>query len=99
MAYENVKLVLAGLSGEIYMARMNKSGFMGESRKIATEDCLRATTEWFMKNKKKVIHYGELPNGEKPHVFYTSDSEKANRIIQILKEDEQSEESKNANKS
>ncbi len=88
MAYENVKLVLAGLSGEIYMAKMNKSGFMGEGRRIATEDCLRASTEWFMKNKKKMISYPGLSTGEHPHVFYTADKEKAKRIIEILKEDD-----------
>lgn len=87
MAYEKVKLVVAGLSGEIYMARMNKSGFMSASRRVATEDCLRATTEWFIANKKKSIRYGSTDDGRKPSLFFTMDQEKAKRILEILEEE------------
>lgn len=31
MAYENLKLKIAALSGEIYLARVNKNGMMSES--------------------------------------------------------------------
>ena len=89
MAYEKVKLVVASLSGEIYMARINKDGTMSDSRRNAKEDVLRATTEWFMTNKKKMVSYGQQPNGETPSLFYTSDKEKIERILEILQEDDQ----------
>lgn len=86
MAYENVKLVVAGMSGEIYMSRILKDGTMGDSRKVATQDCLRATAEWFMKNGKKKVSYGESSDGLHPHLFFTPDKVKAERIIEILNE-------------
>jgi len=82
MAYENLKMVIAGLSGEIYLAKILKSGMMGDTRRIATEDCLRAATEWFMKNEKKMISYEHIE--KKPHLFYTDDEEKAKKILEIL---------------
>lgn len=87
MPYENLRLVVAGLSGEIYLSKILKNGMMGESRKVATEDCLRATTEWFMKNKKKMISYEHNSKGKKPCLFYTDDAEKAERILEILQEE------------
>ena len=81
MAYEKVKLVCAALSGDIYMARVDK-GVMSDSRRIATDDVLVAATEWFIKNKKKMIGY---EGGHK--LFYTNDEDKAKRILEILKED------------
>ena len=88
MAYENLKMVIAGLSGEIYLAKILKSGMMGDTRRIATEDCLRATTEWFMKNGKKMIAYEHNSKGKKPSLFYTDNPEKAERILNILKEEQ-----------
>lgn len=87
MAYEKVKLVVAGLSGEIYMARVNKDGGMSDSRRIATEDCLRAATEWFMANDKKMIRYNSLNENETPALFFTKDTEKAKKILDILQEE------------
>ncbi len=86
MAYENLQLVTAAMSGEIYLARINKSGFMGESRRVITDECLRATTEWFMSNKEKGFKYESIRENEHPHLFYTGDEDKAKRIIAILKE-------------
>ena len=88
MAYENLKLVVAGVSGEIYLARILKDGFMSDSRRNATEDCLRATTEWFMKNDKKAIAYEHVSAAKKPSLFYTDDPEKAKKIMEILEESE-----------
>jgi hypothetical protein len=87
MAYENLNLVVAALSGDIYLARINKNGFMGESRRIATEDCLRATTEWFMKNDKSMIAYNHNTKSKKPSLFYTDNPDKADRILEIMQED------------
>ncbi|MBX0320118.1 DUF7446 family protein [Shouchella clausii] len=87
MAYENLKLKIAALSGEIYLARVNKNGMMSESRRIATDDCIAATTEWFIKNKKNVVVFEEQCNGLQPSLFYTDDADKSKRIEAILNED------------
>lgn len=86
MAYENVKLVISAMSGEIYMARILKNGTMGDSRKVATQDCLRASAEWFMTNGKKMASYGEASDGVHPHLFFTADPDRALRINEILNE-------------
>lgn len=84
MAYEKVKLVVAGISGDIYMARVLKEGLMSDSRRKVTDECLVATTEWFMRNNQKMIQYGKQNNGATPALFYTGDPEKAKRILEIL---------------
>lgn len=86
MAYNDVRLVVAGVSGEIYMARVLKDGLMSTQRRKATDDCLVAATEWFMQNKKKMLQYEENSKGKKPTLFYTDDPEKAKRILDILEE-------------
>ena len=41
MAYENIKLVVAGVSGDIYLAKV-KDGIMDTNyRRVATDDVLR----------------------------------------------------------
>ena len=87
MAYEKIKLVVAGVSGEIYMTNILKDGFMGNQRRIATSECLDAATEWFMKNNKKMVQYGVGSKGETPTLFFTDDKGKADRILAILQED------------
>lgn len=87
MAYEKVKLVVAGVSGEIYMASINNDGTMSMKRRKATDDCQRATTEWFMTNRKKMVQYGGDGESNKPTLFFTNDSEKAKRILAILEEE------------
>jgi len=87
MAYENLQLVTAAMSGEIYLARINKDGLMGEGRRVITDECLQATTEWFMSNEKKGLKFESIRGNEHPHLFYTGDEDKAKRIIAILKEE------------
>lgn len=87
MAYENLQLVIAGLSGEIYLAKVNKGGLMSDSRRIVTSECIRSTAEWFMKNKKKMVSYEVEPGSGKPTLFYTQDSNKVKKILEILQED------------
>lgn len=72
MAYENVELVIAMLSGDVYMARINKDGSMDtRNRRIATDDVLRAAGEWFIANKKAAAHFKDtgwlcwIPKNEK----------------------------------
>ncbi|HAX1514292.1 TPA: hypothetical protein JX898_001354 [Enterococcus faecium] len=52
MAYENLQLVVAGVSGDIYLAKA-KDGIMDTNyRRVATNDVLVATTEWFIRGKR-----------------------------------------------
>lgn len=58
MAYEKIKLVCAFMSGDIYMARIKEDGSMDmRNRRVATDDVIRASAEWFIKNKKTVAHF------------------------------------------
>ncbi|EAC6754861.1 hypothetical protein K5L52_000602 [Listeria monocytogenes] len=54
MAYENLKLVNASISGDIYLTRMLKGGTMSDNRRIITDECLKATASWFLSNDRKV---------------------------------------------
>lgn len=55
---EQIELVTAALSGDIYMAEIEKNGTMNvETRKLATEDVLRAAAEWFISNKETEINF------------------------------------------
>lgn len=87
MTYENLELVNAAISGEIYLTRVNKSGIMSDIRRTITPEVLRAATEWFMTNKKKYVGYQKLSDGKCPYLFHTTDQSKAERIIAILQED------------
>lgn len=50
---EQIELVTAALSGDIYMAEIENNGTMNvETRKVATEDVLRAAAEWFISNNE-----------------------------------------------
>lgn len=84
MAYENIKLVVAGVSGDIYLAKA-KDGIMDTKyRRVATDDVLISATEWFRKNKKTSVHFEGLD--ENIHsLFYTNDKEIAKKILDILK--------------
>lgn len=87
MAYENLQLVVAGVSGDIYLAKA-KDGIMDTNyRRVATNDVLVATTEWFIGNNKKLIQFEADENG-RHSLFYTNDQKKADRIIAILKEND-----------
>lgn len=84
MAYENIKLVVAGVSGDIYLAKA-KNGIMDTNyRRVATDDVLRSATEWFRKNKKTSVHFEGLDRNIHS-LFYTNDEEKAKKILDILK--------------
>lgn len=87
MAYENLKLLVAGMSGEIYLSKTLQSGLMGDSRRVITDECLRATTDWFMSNKHKRIRSETILPNKEANLFFTDDKEKAKKIIAILKEE------------
>ncbi|EGQ1277978.1 DUF7446 family protein [Staphylococcus pseudintermedius] len=64
MKIENIKLVVACISKDIYMAKINKDSMMDiDNRRVATEEVLRAAAEWFIANQKtscKFNGYGTL---------------------------------------
>ncbi|EAF4459108.1 hypothetical protein CYH18_14610 [Listeria monocytogenes serotype 1/2a] len=86
MAYENLKLVNASISGEIYLTRILKNGVMSDNRRIITNECLAATADWFLANDKKHTNW-EAINDVHPHLFFTGDLSKAERIKAILEEE------------
>lgn len=87
MAYEKARLVVAGVSGNIYMTQVLKDGLMSDKRREVTNECLGASTEWFMRNGKKMVQYPSTEKGEKPTLFFTNDQGKAKRILEILEEE------------
>lgn len=84
----NLKLVVAAMSGEIYLTKILKSGQMGSQRKKFGKETRRAAMEWFMVTKTKQVAM-MADDGSKVYLFHTSDSEKADRILSILQEGEE----------
>lgn len=87
MAYKKARLLVASGSGEIYLTEITKTGLMTERRRVVTDECLSASTEWFMKNQKKMLQYNETERGTRATLFFTNDQEKAKRILEILEEE------------
>ena len=84
----NLKLVVAAISGEIYLTKILKSGQMGSQRKEFGKEIRRAVMEWFMvSNKKQVAMVAD--DGSKVYLFHTADQDKADRILSILQEGEE----------
>ena len=84
----NLKLVVAAISGEIYLTKILKSGQMGSQRKEFGKETRRAVMEWFMVSKTKQVAM-TANDGSKVYLFHTTDSEKADRILAILREGEE----------
>ncbi|MBC1420146.1 DUF7446 family protein [Listeria fleischmannii] len=87
MAYENLKLRNAMVSGEIYLARETNDGLMGNSRRIITDEVLNATADWFLANKKKFVNWKPVDEETYPYLFFTTDLKKAEKIKAILEEE------------
>ncbi|MGM9897966.1 MAG: hypothetical protein ACI32W_08445 [Enterococcus faecalis] len=87
MAYEKLRLVTALLSGDIYLGKA-KDGLMDVNyRRVITDEAIQAVTDWFYVNKKKTVQFKGI-DGKEHSLFYTSDKEKAKKILAILKEEE-----------
>ncbi|WP_313264140.1 hypothetical protein [Enterococcus sp.] len=85
MAYEKLELVLAAMSGDVYLAKV-KNGIMDtNNRRVVTDEVLRASIEWFIKNDKNGVAFRGTEN-DNHNLFYTSNPEKAEKIKAILKE-------------
>ena len=81
-----MKLVVAAISKEIYLAKILKSGMMSDSKREFTTEAVRSVMDWFLLNKHKVINM-KKHDGEKVWMFCTEDKEKAERILSIIEED------------
>ncbi|EPE5826968.1 hypothetical protein HCA83_00510 [Listeria innocua] len=86
MAYENLKLANAAISGDIYLTRILKNGVMSDNRRIITDECLKATASWFLSNDRKGASW-KAKGDVHPHLFFTGDLNKAERIKAILEEE------------
>ncbi|EAE6298048.1 hypothetical protein BFE06_08175 [Listeria monocytogenes] len=86
MAYENLKLANAAISGDIYLTRILKNGVMSDNRRIITNECLAATADWFLANDEKYTNWEAIDDAH-PHLFFTCDLSKAERIKAILEEE------------
>ena len=82
----NLKLVVASISKEIYLTKILKSGMMSDSKREFTTEAVRSVMEWFLLNKHKVINM-KKHDGEKVWMFCTEDKAKAVRILSIIEED------------
>ncbi|HAP2945818.1 TPA: hypothetical protein ITS59_001307 [Enterococcus faecalis] len=88
MAYEKLHLVTAVVSGDIYVGRV-KDGLMDTRyRRIITGEAIQAVADWFFLNKKKTVQFKGI-DGKEHSLFYTSDKEKAKKILAILEEEKQ----------
>ena len=58
ISIENINLVIAALTGDIYMADIEEEGLMNTLyRRVATKDVQIAMAEWFMKNGENEIEF------------------------------------------
>ena len=80
-----MKLVVAAISKEIYLAKILKSGMMSDSKREFTTEAVRSVMEWFLLNKHKVINM-KKHDGEKVWMFCTENKDKAERILAIIEE-------------
>ena len=83
MAYENLQLVVAEVSGDIYLTKV-KDGIMDTNyRRVATDDVLSSSTEWFRKMKNLLFTLKELM--ETFIVCSIQRQRKSKKILDILK--------------
>jgi hypothetical protein len=82
-----LKLVVAAISGEIYLTKILRSGQMGSQRREFGKETRRAVMEWFMVTKTKQVAM-TADDGSKVYLFHTADQGKADRILTILQEGE-----------
>ena len=83
----NLRLVVAAISGEIHLTKILKSGQMGSQRKEFGKETRRAVMEWFIVSKTKQVAM-TADDGSKVYLFHTADQDKADRILTILQEGE-----------
>ncbi len=87
MAYENLKLVYAMMSGDIYLAKIQKDGIMStQYRRVITDEVLLSATEWMIGNKQNKVSFASNIEGEVHSIYYTNDSDKQKAIENILNE-------------
>nr|WP_243389359.1 hypothetical protein [Enterococcus faecalis] len=57
-------------------------------RRIITGEAIQSVADWFYVNKKKTVQFKGI-DGKEHSLFYTSDKEKAKKILAILEEEKQ----------
>ncbi|EGO2734178.1 hypothetical protein IV488_04965 [Enterococcus faecalis] len=88
MAYEKLSLVTASVSGDIYLSK-TKDGLMDVNyRRVITDEAIQVVADWFFVNKRKTVRFKGI-DGKEYSLFYTSDKEKAKKILAILEEEQQ----------
>ncbi|WP_321388690.1 hypothetical protein [uncultured Enterococcus sp.] len=88
MAYEQVRLVCAAVSGDIYLARVNTGGIMStSSRRVITTEVVRAMIEWMLANGKRQVTLYPGGTEEEHTLYYTDDPEKKKKIEAILNDE------------
>ncbi|KAF2506346.1 MULTISPECIES: DUF7446 family protein [Enterococcus] len=88
MVYEKLRLVTALLSGDIYLAKAQDGLMDVNYRQVITDEAIQAVTDWFFVNKRKTVRFKGI-DGKEHSLFYTSDKEKAKKILAILEEEQQ----------
>lgn len=77
-------LLVAAVSRTIWQANILKDGRMSTTRVDMTEDVLRATQEWCIKNDEYMIVHDY--NNASAYLFQTTDEDKAKKIKAILED-------------
>ncbi|HHX0198556.1 TPA: DUF7446 family protein [Enterococcus faecalis] len=88
MVYEKLRLVTALLSGDIYLGKAQDGLMDVNYRRVITDEAIQAVTDWFFVNKRKTVRFKGI-DGKEHSLFYTSDKEKAKKILAILEEEQQ----------
>ncbi|MCD5100720.1 hypothetical protein OZZ95_01920 [Enterococcus sp. E5-103] len=88
MVYEKLRLVTALLSGDIYLGKAQDGLMDVNYRRVITDEAIQAVTDWFFVNKRKTVRFKSI-DGKEHSLFYTSDKEKAKKILAILEEEQQ----------
>ncbi|EHU9673191.1 hypothetical protein PSH01_05345 [Enterococcus faecalis] len=88
MVYEKLRLVTALLSGDIYLGKAQDGLMDVNYRRVITDEAIQAVTDWFFVNKGKTVRFKGI-DGKEHSLFYTSDKEKAKKILAILEEEQQ----------
>lgn len=84
--YLNQLSFSVGENGEIYIGEMDEIGFLKAVRRPITTEMQTAMIEWFLHHRAKGIGI-QMEDGELANLLFTSDREKLERILHILKEE------------
>lgn len=87
---DSFQIQLSAIIGDIYLTKVLKDGSMSETRRVITDEVLAIVTSWFMKHKKNMVGF-KTNDGELAYLFHTTDEDKKDRIMAILKDEDPKE--------